>query len=206
MGVGFDHKLTDLKVGQMSQVNSLRAAVTVEDSVVSKFGFVLGGVLFLAAMAQISIPIPGSPVPVTGQTLGVLLIGTAYGTSLGFTTLFFYLLAGVAGAPIFTNHTNGLSHLTGATGGYLIGMLFATAITGYLAGRKWDQKISTVIPTMLVGNAIIFTTGLFWLHHFANQSWSWTVAKGFTPFIIGEAINIAIASTTLPILWKLVRK
>ena len=87
----------------MSQVTTLRNAIGVEDSVVSKFGFTIGGILFLAAMAQISIPIPGSPVPVTGQTLGALLIGTAYGAGLGATTLFFYLIAGIAGAPVFTN-------------------------------------------------------------------------------------------------------
>ena len=204
MGVCFSYKLG--KVEQMSQISTLRTAVVVEDSILSKVGFVLGGVLFLALMAQISFPIPGSPVPVTGQTLGALLLGTAYGASLGFTTLFFYLLAGVAGAPIFTTHTSGIDHLSGATGGYLVGMLVASTVTGYLASRKWDQKIATVIPTMLIGTAIIFSFGLFWLQHRTGQSWSWTVSKGFTPFIIGEVLKIAIASTALPTLWKFVRK
>ena len=190
----------------MSQVSTLRTAVVVEDSVVSKFGFVIGGVLFLAAMAQISFPIPGSPVPVTGQTLGALLLGTAYGASLGFTTLFFYLLAGVAGAPLFTGHSSGVDHLSGATGGYLIGMLVASLVTGFLAGSKWDQKIATVIPTMLIGTVIIFSFGLVWLQHRTGQSWSWTVSKGLTPFILGEVLKIAIASTALPTLWKFVRK
>jgi biotin transport system substrate-specific component len=190
----------------MSQVSTLRSAVVVEDSAVSKMGFVLGGTLFLAAMAQIALPIPGSPVPVTGQTLGVLLLGTAYGTSLGLTTLLFYLVAGIAGAPVFTGHSSGIDHLVGATGGYLIGMVIAAAVTGFLAGRKWDQKISTVIPTMLLGNVIIFSLGLTWLHLSTGQSWSWTISKGFTPFVIGEALKIAIASTALPTLWKFVRK
>ena len=190
----------------MSQVTTLRNAIGVEDSVVSKFGFTIGGILFLAAMAQISIPIPGSPVPVTGQTLGALLIGTAYGAGLGATTLFFYLIAGIAGAPVFTNHSSGLSHLSGATGGYLVGMLVASAITGFLAGRKWDQRISTVIPTMILGNLVIFGFGLIWLKQFTGQSWNWTISKGLTPFILGEILKIAIASTALPSLWKLVRK
>jgi biotin transport system substrate-specific component len=195
-----------MKVELMSQISTLRTAVVVEDSAVSKFGFVIGGVFFLALMAQIAIPVPGSPVPVTGQTLGALLLGTAYGSSLGFTTLFFYILAGVAGAPIFTSHTSGFDHLTGATGGYLIGMLIASSVTGFLAGRKWDQKIATVIPTMLIGTAIIFTFGLVWLHQSTGQTWSWTFAKGFSPFVIGEFLKIAIASTALPTLWKFVRK
>jgi biotin transport system substrate-specific component len=190
----------------MSQVSTLRTAVSVEDSVVSKVGFVIGGVLFLGAMAQVAFPIPGSPVPVTGQTLGALLLGTAYGASLGFTTLFFYLVAGVAGAPLFTNHSSGIDHLIGATGGYLVGMVISSLITGYLAGRKWDQKISTVIPTMLLGNVIIFTFGLIWLQHVTKQGWSWTFEKGFTPFVFGEVLKIAIASTALPTLWKFVRK
>jgi biotin transport system substrate-specific component len=212
MGVCFFYKLDlvksrlNWKDGRMSQITSLRTAVVVEDSIVSKVGFILGGVLFLAAMAQISFPIPGSPVPVTGQTLGTLLLGTAYGATLGFTTLFFYLLAGVAGAPIFTSHTSGVDHLSGATGGYLIGMLVAALVTGYLAGRKWDQRIRTVIPTMLIGTAIIFTFGLAWLHYRTGESWSWTISKGLSPFIIGEALKIAIASTALPTLWKVVRK
>ena len=190
----------------MSQVSTLRTAVGVEDSVVSKVGFVIGGVLFLGAMAQIAFPIPGSPVPVTGQTLGALLLGTAYGASLGFTTLIFYLIAGIAGAPLFTNHSSGINHLVGATGGYLVGMALAALVTGYFAGRKWDQKISTVIPTMVIGNLIIFTLGLVWLQHVTKQSWSWTFAKGFTPFVVGEVLKIAIASTALPTLWKFVRK
>ena len=85
-------------------------------------------------------------------------------------------------------------------------MVIAAGVTGFLAGRKWDQKISTVIPTMLIGNLIIFSLGLTWLHFSTGQSWSWTISKGFTPFVIGEALKIAIASTALPSLWKFVRK
>ena len=185
---------------------SLTNAVLPRTSAISKGLLVTGGALFLSALAQVSIPVPGSPVPVTGQTLGALLLGTAYGASLGFATLSLYLIAGIAGAPIFTGQSHGLSHLTGATGGYLIGMVLASLVTGFLAGRKWDQKISTVIPTMLIGNAIIFSAGLIWLQHVTGQSWSWTFSKGFTPFILGEVLKMAIASTALPGLWKLVRK
>ena len=125
---------------------------------------------------------------------------------LGFSTLIAYLLAGIAGAPIFTNHTSGISHLTGATGGYLVGMVLAAALTGALAGRKWDQRIRTVIPTMVLGNLIIFTFGLIWLQNYTNQSWKWTIDKGLSPFLLGEFLKIAIASTALPTLWKFVRK
>ena len=190
----------------MSQVATLRSVALPTRTAVSNVGLVLGGTLFLGAMAQISLPVPGSPVPITGQTLGALLLGTAYGASLGFSTFAFYIAAGIAGAPLFAGHSAGIERLTGATGGYLVGMLVASWVTGALAGRKWDQKISTVVPTMLIGTTIIFTFGLLWLQHSTGQSWSWTFEKGLQPFVVGEAIKIAIASTALPTVWRFVSK
>ena len=191
---------------QISQVNTLKSAFISRTTAVTQVYLILGGTIFLAAMAQISFPIPGSPVPFTGQTLGVLLLGTAYGASLGFSTVAFYLLMGIAGAPIFASGSHGFEKIAGATGGYLVGMLIASLVLGALAGRKWDQKIKTVIPTMIIGNVIIFTAGLIWLHQYTGQSWSWTVDKGLTPFILAEFIKIAIASTALPAVWRLVAK
>ena len=190
----------------MSQVATLRSVALPARTAVSSVGLVLGGTLFLGAMAQISLPVPGSPVPITGQTLGALLLGTAYGASLGFSTFAFYIAAGIAGAPLFAGHSAGIERLTGATGGYLVGMLVASWVTGALAGRKWDQKISTVVPTMLIGTTIIFTFGLLWLQHSTGQSWSWTFEKGLQPFVVGEVIKIAIASTALPTVWRFVSK
>jgi biotin transport system substrate-specific component len=191
---------------QISQVNTLKSAFISRTTAVTQISLILGGTIFLAAMAQISFPIPGSPVPFTGQTLGVLLLGTAYGASLGFSTVAFYLLMGIAGAPIFASGSHGFEKIAGATGGYLVGMLISSLVLGALAGRKWDQKIKTVIPTMIIGNVIIFTFGLFWLHQYSGQSWSWTIEKGLTPFILAEFIKIAIASTALPAVWRLVAK
>jgi biotin transport system substrate-specific component len=182
----------------------LRSAFVARSTAQTKVALVIGGVFFLSLMAQIALPIPGSPVPVTGQTLGALLIGTAYGASLGFTTFATYLIVGFLGAPIFASGSHGIARMTGATGGYLIGMLLATALTGFLAQRKWDQKIRTVVPTMILGDILVFGCGMYWLHHVAGQSWSWTFSKGFTPFLLGEVIKIAIASTALPACWKLV--
>lgn len=190
----------------ISSTATLRGALISRSTAVTKVALVVGGVAFLALLAQIAVPVPGSPVPVTGQTLGVLLLGSAYGASLGFTTFGTYLLVGFLGAPIFASGTHGLSRITGATGGYLVGMLLASLLTGYLAGRKWDQRIRTVIPTMLLGDLVIFSAGLFWLHHSIHASWATTFKFGFTPFILGEVIKIAIASTTMPTLWRFVPK
>jgi biotin transport system substrate-specific component len=187
-------------------VATLRRALISRETLTSQIALVIGGVLFMGAMAQISLPIPGSPVPVTGQTLAVLLLGSAYGASLGFTTFATYLAIGSAGLPFFAHGAHGFHVISGATGGYLVGMLLSSAITGALAGRRWDQKIATVIPTMILGNIATFTLGLIWLHHVTAQSWSWTFSKGLTPFLFGEVLKIAIASTALPTLWRFVSK
>jgi len=188
------------------QSGSLRATVFPRSSALTQVLFVAAGVAFISLLAQIAIPVPGSPVPVTGQTLAVLLIGTTYGARLGVLTFATYLLAGIAGAPIFapsaTSANHGIDRLIGATGGYLVGMLAASLVLGYLADRKADQKFRTSFPALLLGDAIIFTFGLIWLQHTLDLSWSKTIAAGFTPFILGEALKIAITATSLPLVWR----
>ena len=188
------------------QSSSLRATVFPRTSALTQALFVVGGIGFIALLAQISIPVPGSPVPVTGQTLAVLLIGTTYGARLGFITFASYLLAGIAGAPIFahsaTSANHGIARLTGATGGYLVGMLVASLLLGYLADRKADQKFKTSFPALLLGDLVIFAFGLTWLHASLDMTWSATFKAGFTPFILGEALKIAITATSLPLVWR----
>ena len=184
----------------------MRATVFPRSSALTQSLFVAGGVAFISALAQVSVPVPGSPVPVTGQTLAVLLIGTTYGARLGFITFATYLFAGVAGAPIFapsaTSANHGWSRVAGATGGYLVGMLAASLLLGYLADRKADQKFRTSFPALLLGDAIIFTFGLLWLQHSLGTSFAKTLSFGLTPFIVGEAIKIAITATSLPLVWR----
>ena len=186
--------------------SSLRASLLPHSSVLTNATLVAGGAIFLAALAQISIPVPGSPVPVTGQTLGVLLIGTTYGSGLGLATFAMYLLAGIAGAPVFAGASSGIEKITGATGGYLIGMMVATFLLGVLAKRQLDQRFLTALPTMLIGTITIFTFGLFWLHYFTGNDWNWTISAGLVPFIFGEILKIVIAGTSLPVVWRFVNK
>ena len=183
---------------------SLRASVLPRSSAISNIALISGGALLLAASAQIAIPVSGSPVPVTGQTLGVLLIGTSYGSGIGLATFAIYLLAGIVGAPVFAGASFGIEKITGATGGYLIGMLITTYVLGLLAKRRLDQKFLTALPSMLLGNVIIFSCGIIWLQHFTGKDWTWTINAGLTPFIVGEILKIAIAGTSLPILWRLI--
>jgi biotin transport system substrate-specific component len=185
---------------------SLRATVVPRSTALTEALFVVGGIGFISLLAQISLPVPGSPVPVTGQTLAVLLIGTTYGARLGFITFATYLLAGIAGAPIFapsaTSANHGVDRLVGATGGYLVGMLVASLLLGYLADRKADQKFRTSFPALLLGDLVIFTFGLAWLHASLDMTWAATFKAGLTPFILGEALKIAITATSLPLVWR----
>ena len=185
---------------------SLRTAVFPRSTALTEALFVVGGVGFISLLAQISLPVPGSPVPVTGQTLAVLLIGTTYGARLGLMTFATYLLAGIAGAPIFapsaTSANHGIARLTGATGGYLVGMLVASLLLGYLADRKADQKFKTSFPALTLGSAIVFTFGLIWLKTSLDLSWAATISAGLTPFIFGELLKIAITATSLPLIWR----
>jgi biotin transport system substrate-specific component len=190
-----------LHQGSLHQ-GSMRATVFPRSSALTQALFVMGGVGFITLMAQVAIPVPGSPVPVTGQTLAVLLIGTTYGARLGLMTFATYLLAGVAGAPIFAGSTHGIEKVIGATGGYLVGMLIASFLLGYLADRKADQKFKTSFPALFFGDAIIFIFGLTWLHFSLELSWSATFAAGLTPFIFGELLKIAITATSLPLIWR----
>jgi len=186
--------------------STLRDSLFPRSTVLTHTLFVAGGVIFLSVLAQVALPIPGSPVPITGQTLGVLLLATSYGATLGTTTFAVYLLAGIAGAPIFANGSFGIEKVVGATGGYLVGMLVASSLLGYMAQRRLDQKFITALPSMLLGNVIIFSFGLLWLHQYTGKDWSWTIGAGLTPFIFGEVLKIAIAGTSLPILWRFVQK
>jgi biotin transport system substrate-specific component len=185
---------------------SLRSTLIPRSTALTNAVLVVSGVLGLAALAQIALPVPGSPVPVTGQTLGVLILGTAYGSTLGVTTFALYILVGIAGAPVFANSGHGLDRIAGPTGGYLVGMLIATFVLGQLARFRLDQKFLTALPSMLIGTVTTFAFGLVWLQQYTGKSWSWTFNAGLTPFIFGEMLKIAIAGTSLPVIWRVVNR
>ncbi len=169
-------------------------------SLLKQAGLVAFGVLFIAALAQLRIQI--GPVPITGQTLGVLLIGAGYGLRLGSFTALSYLLAGGLGLGIFQGGASGWAYLAGPTGGYLIGFVLAATLVGYLAQRGWDKRVSTTALAMLLGNLVIYAAGLLWLSRFAPD-WTTTLQWGLIPFIPGDIIKLGLAAALLPFAWRL---
>jgi biotin transport system substrate-specific component len=190
----------------MTTIAPLRAVFIPRTTALINTAFVLGGTVFMALMAQIAIPVPGSPVPITGQTLGVLLIGTAYGASLGLATIAIYVALGLIGAPILAQGAHGFARLSGPTGGYLVGMLIAAYLVGFLAERHWDVRLQTSFGQMILGEILVFAPGLIWLKIYTGATWTWTIAAGFTPFIVGEIIKIGLAGFALPSVWAIVRR
>jgi len=163
---------------------------------------VLGGAALTGLAAQISVPVPGSPVPVTGQTFAALLVGTTLGASRGLTALVLYALAGLAGVPWFAGGTSGVS----VSFGYILGMMLASAVVGALARRGADRSVPRMAATMLLGEALIYAVGVPYLAYAADLSASAAIAAGLTPFLIGDAVKAALAMGVLPTAWKFVNK
>lgn len=164
---------------------------------------VLGGAVLTGLAAQVSVPVPGSPVPVTGQTFAALLVGTAFGARRGFLSLALYALAGVAGVPWFAGGASGAGAVSF---GYVIGMLLASAAVGALARRGADRSPLRMAATMLLGEAVIYAVGVPYLALAAHLSLSQAVAAGLTPFLLGDAVKAALAMGALPTAWKLAEK
>ena len=165
---------------------------------------VLTGALFIYLTARISIPVQGSPVPITGQTFGVLLVGGALGFRRGLIAVALYVLLGVVGLPFFAEGKGGLAVIWGATGGYLVGFVVAGALVGRLAELGWDRKIGGALGAMLVGSVVIYGIGLPWLKVAAGFSVEDTIANGLTPFLLGDAIKLALAAVLFPAAWWVV--
>ncbi|MBI4062779.1 MAG: biotin transporter BioY [Elusimicrobia bacterium] len=160
----------------------------------------LAGASLVAVSAQIAIPLPFTPVPITGQTFSVLLLGMALGPRRGFLALLIYLAAGISGAPVFAQGLAGPAVFLGPRGGYLLGFPLAAYVAGRLGERGWDRKPWTTALAMALGSAVIFIPGVCWLSFFVG--WDKALLAGFYPFLAGDAVKIILATATLPFCWK----
>jgi biotin transport system substrate-specific component len=172
-----------------------RAAILLRDLIL-----IVIGSLFVASLAQIRIPLPFTPVPITGQTFGVLLVGAALGSKRGAATLALYLIEGSIGLPFFAGGAHGIDIVIGATGGFLFGFIAAAFVIGLLAERGLERRISTSILPFLIGTGIIYLCGAVWMAF--SLGLEKAILLGVLPFLIGDAIKIALAAVILPTAWK----
>ena len=162
------------------------------------------GIAVLAAAAKIKVPM--WPVPMAMGTFAVLTIGAAYGARLGLVTILGYMIVGALGFDVFAGSSAeafGIEYMMGGTGGYLVGYVLATVALGALARAGWDRSAPKMAGAMLLGNALIYIPGLIWL----GMLYGWDkpiLAWGLTPFLLGDAIKLALAAVILPLAWKLV--
>jgi biotin transport system substrate-specific component len=171
----------------------------------------LTGTAFISVLAQVSIPLPFTPVPLTGQTLAVLLTAGALGTWRSMSSSILYLGLAVAGLPVLAPQPDG-THVIGtqvfqmASFGYVVGFIVASFAVGKLSERGLSKSILGTTFTMLIGNVVIYTAGLINLKNVTGADWSQVFAWGLTPFLIGDLIKVVIAANLLPATWKLVNR
>lgn len=164
---------------------------------------VLAGSILIALSAKVAFPVPFSPVPVTGQTFAVLLVGALLGSRRGVLAVLAYIAEGISGLPVFTGAGAGFAYLMGPTGGYIAGFAAAAGITGLLAEKGWDRNAFTTAVAMAMGSAAIYLFGTMWLSLFVGGK---AFSLGVVPFIPGDVLKIALAAALLPSGWKLLRK
>lgn len=194
---------------------TLTAAVLPRSGAVSA-ALVTGFALFTALMAQISIPLGFTPVPITGQTFAVLLSGAALGSRLGPASQLVYWAMGAVGLPFYAGGCaadgaqwplcsgGGWDVATGATAGYLVGFVVAAWVVGKLAERNQDREIWTAVPAFLLGSVIIHLFGVPWLARILEVGWVRAAELGSYPFIAGDLIKVALAGVLLPVAWRFV--
>lgn len=205
---------TGTMADRLIPVQGSRSSAVVRDGLL-----VVAGTLFMAMLARVSIPLPFTPVPITGQTLGVILIGALYGPRLGAMTMVAYLLEGLLGMPVFAMGANawspsrmvGLPLIVGPTAGYLLAFPLAAWLVGRLANRGWDRRVATAIPAMLVGELVILAFGFTWLvaataFLTGTISLSALFMAAVLPFLPGTVVKIVLAALALPGGWSLLGK
>jgi biotin transport system substrate-specific component len=163
---------------------------------------ILIGTALIVLSARVYFLVPGNPVPFTGQTFGVLLSAGALGFRRGLAATLLYLALGLVGLPVFSQGAGGLEVLLGARGGYLIGFLVASAIVGRLAELGWDRTIVGGIGAMLLGSAAMYAIGVPWLAvTFYGGDLQQGIANGLLPFLLWDAVKLALAAAAFPLAW-----
>jgi biotin transport system substrate-specific component len=187
----------------MSSITSVgrgTLADVIPGGLVRDIALVAGGAILVALSAQVVIPLPFTPIPLSLQTLAVLLVGSALGSIRGLASMALYLLVGLAGIGWFAQGRSGWEF---ASFGYILGFLAAAVVVGKLAERGADRSPLKTAGAMALGNLAIYAVGVPWLMAYANIGLGQALMLGVVPFLIGDAIKIVIAAGLLPGTWKL---
>lgn len=177
---------------------------TEQSGMVYDIALVLAGSLLIALSAQVSFNI--GPVPVTGQTFGVLLVAALLGWKRGGAAVLAYLAEGASGLPVFAGGMGGAAVFAGPTAGYLVGFLPAAVLVGWLAQIGWDRRFITTVIAMVGGNAVIYLFGVPWLRTVLGVDWPTAFSYGLTPFVAGDLIKVLLAAVLLPLGWQILRQ
>jgi biotin transport system substrate-specific component len=191
----------------MSNPTLVLGRPTLADRVVSRrlvtdLALVTAGAALTAGAAQLAVPL--WPVPITGQTLAVLVVGSTLGAVRGALSMVLYAVAGLVGLPVFSDGASGVSVIAGPTGGYIVGFIFAAALTGWLAERKWDRKILRGVLAFGAGTVVTFAFGLPWLSFALQANLQQTLEWGLYPFLVGGVVKALLAAGILRGAWALV--
>ncbi len=185
---------------QNTLISNIVKIETKEKEILKNILLVLGGVIFLSLMAQVMIPLPYTPVPITLGTFGVTLMALLYGRKLGTATILSYVAAGSLGAPIFVGAKSG--SLFSATGGYILGYIISTIVLGYLADRGVTKSYVKTILSLMLSSTIILTLGALQLSLFVTEKNAFLI--GVLPFLPGDALKSTAVTLLLPTLWKFI--
>jgi biotin transport system substrate-specific component len=184
---------------------TLGQAVLFDEGFFAVAALVCTGAGVIALAAQLSVSLPFTPVPLTGQTFAVLLVGASLGTLRGAASAFVYLAIGIADAPVFAHGSAGVGVLTGATGGYLVAFPFAAALAGRLSERRWDRRFGSAVGAMVSANIVIYAVGLPWLAVSLHTSFRHALELGLYPFVPGDTLKLYLAAALLPAAWRATR-
>jgi biotin transport system substrate-specific component len=182
---------------------TLAQAYGARDSAMTRVAGIVAGAALIALCAQVSIPLGFTPVPLTGQTFAVLVVGASLGGLDGAASAILYVLVGALGAPVYAGHSHGWHVLSSASGGYLVGFIAAAALTGFLAQNGWDRQVGSSLGALVTGNVLIYAFGVAWLAHVLHVGTATALTDGVYPFIPGDLIKVYLAAGALPFAWRL---
>jgi biotin transport system substrate-specific component len=190
-------------MSSITSVSPRTLADAIPGGLVRSIALVVGGAVFVGLSAQVIIPLPFTPVPLSLQTFSVLLVGAVLGSRRGLISMALYLVAGTAGVPWFAEHRSGWGF---ASFGYIVGFVVAAWLVGLLAERGADRRFGRSIGLMVLGNLVIYLFGVAGLLTFTPLDLGGALTKGVLPFLSGDAIKILAAAALLPAAWKLVSR